>query len=218
MDPDLMEPIEPSQPIESSQPSQPSGGTNGTNGTNTGIGGNGGDYDSSGNNSHSNGIGGQRGINGSNASPSGINCKSGGGGGGAGAKGGIGNAYGGDGGSGIDNTGTIINLYNSQGGNKFLLYIKGKLPINYYMIINDISGNYGQLYGDITGQTTLFNIDFSSSNINLSGTAGATKIYAKVIKKTFVSTTTIAGNASYDAILQNNTSDSNYYDLKLTKK
>lgn len=137
-----------------------------------------------------------------------------GGGGGAGAKGGTGLPYGGNGGYGIENDGNVINLYNSQGGNQLPLYIKGKLPTNYYMIMNDNSGNYGQLWGDISGQTTLFNIDIASSIISIS--SGTTKTYAKVIKKSFVSTTTITGIAGYNASLVIN-SDTNYYDLKLTK-
>jgi hypothetical protein len=183
--------------------------TTGANGTNTGYGGKGGNYIPGA--TYQGGSGGAPGVAG-NPGQQKDGKYAGGGGGGTGASGGLGNAYGGNGGYGIENGGNIVNLYNSQGGNQLPLYIKGQLPMNYYMIINDNSGNYGQLWGDASG-TTLFNIDFASSNINLSGTE---KTYAKAIKKSFVATTTINGIAGYNATLVIN-SDTNYYDLKLTK-
>jgi hypothetical protein len=118
------------------------------------------------------GDGGNSGDNGSN----GTSCKKynngGGGGGSGGRKGGIngcfGSGIGGSGGYGIKNNGSINTISNLQGGVKngkpiFPLYLNGQIPKNYNIIINDLTGQYGQLIViNIDRDTTNFNIDPTS--------------------------------------------------------
>jgi hypothetical protein len=132
--------------------------------------------------SNGNGLGGGGGAGGGNggASSSSTGKAGGGSGGGLGFNNNGGYLAGGDGGFGINNKGTITNLYNSQNLlNGYLqLYIRGKLPTNYYItILSDT--NYGQLFASpnfpVTG-TVNFNIDPNSTF-----TIGTTKTYTNVL-------------------------------------
>ena len=106
---------------------------------------NGGDGDAS----IAGGGGGAFGASGGYASANGVNIGGGGGASGGGFGGsGSGNGKGGNGGYSIYNTGTITNLYNSQGVNTYygpLFYGGSSLPTNYYITVNSTT-NYGQLF------------------------------------------------------------------------
>ena len=92
-------------------------------------------------------------------------------GGGGGSGGGLGFEGGGNGGFGIQNNGTITTLSNSQNlsGRYGPLYIRGKPPVNYNVIIqNDAS--YGQLFASPNyplenSGNIIFGIDASSVNL-----------------------------------------------------
>ena len=106
-----------------------------------------------------------------NTSGSGGGYGGGNGMGGAGGGGGGGIGGGGYGGYSIYNTGTIVNLYNQQGGNNIYgpLFYAGTLPTNYYIRINSLE-SYGQLFckgwawsSSPNGNTMNIYIDPSSS-------------------------------------------------------
>lgn len=131
----------------------------------------------------------------------GVGSNSGGGGssGGGIGSGTVGNRFGGTGGYGIRNLGTITTLANLQGFSSaqisvngtsvytIPLYITGKVPTNYNIIINDTNSIYGQLYGkSVTGTISSFDIDVSS-NIILS--TGNSKTYNNIFNGITISTT-----------------------------
>jgi len=105
----------------------------------------------------------------------------------------------------------ITNLYNFQNN----LYIKGYLPTNYFIIIEDngASSNYGKLLSsEFLGNKTNFSIS-PSSIINIESN---TKQYAQVIKKTCVNNT--SGNATingkkYEWYFSQNNTDTSFYDI-----
>ena len=151
----------------------------------------------------------------------------GGGGGGGGGLGGVatgatgGSSYfGGNGGYGIVNTGTITNLYNSQGGeNPYLygpLFYSGNAPTNYYIKINSTS-NYGQLWNleKITDESITGTINF---NIAPGSTLSETT-YSSVLTGVTVSLSSKIGtyNDIYQWELVENSDNTSFYDLIITK-
>ena len=110
--------------------------------------------------------------------------------------------YGGNGGYSINNQGNITTFSNSQGGTGYLygpLFYNGRLPTNYYIIINSAT-RYGQLYGNLTSSSSTlsnFNID-STSTLPLITTDGL--VLRRVVHGFTVNSSSLTGTFTKTAI------------------
>lgn len=156
-------------------------------------------------------------------------CGAGGGGGGGGYGGSVSVANttyaigsrGGNGGYSIYNTGTITNLYNSQGGNVLYggFYYAGNLPINYYITINSTT-SYGQMictgfywnWTPVNGNLININIDPNSTFSGMSNTFQ--NVFVGFTFATLPSGTCFINGYNYKWNILNN-STTNNYDLKI---
>jgi hypothetical protein len=196
-------PPQPNQPTTQMALTDGSNGGGGGSGASGGAGGSGGVTGAPGNPGNPGANGGAGSGNGSLGGAGGLMSGSSGGAGGAG-----GNA-----GSSIYavSANLITNLYNFQNN----LYIKGYLPTNYFIIIEDNGAisNYGKLLSsEFLGNKTNFSIS-PSSIINIESN---TKQYTQVIKKTCVNNT--SGNVTingkkYEWYFSQNNADASFYDI-----
>jgi len=102
-------------------------------------------------------------------------------------------------------SGTVTSLTNSEGGVSNFLTYRGKVPTNYYIIINS-SNNFGKLSVTNPSGTMTFNID-NTSSVELNST------YPRVLQGgiNLFSTYGIYGGYRWDLV-----PNGDYYDLKIT--